>query len=83
MQTHGQQSGTRAWSVQKESVELDEMSKKETRSRGHREEDEDKKPPRMLNSTWFAQFEKELKKSGGKYKDVDPTDMLKTILQGH
>ena len=43
-----------------------------------REEDEDKKPL----MTWFAQFEKELKKSGGKYKDVDPTDMLKLYYKG-
>jgi len=42
------------------------------------EEDEDKKPL----MTWFAQFEKELKKSGGKYKDVDPTDMLKLYYKG-
>ena len=32
--------------------------------------------------TWFAQFEKELKRSGGKYKDVDPTDMLKLYYKG-
>ena len=43
-----------------------------------REEDEDKKPL----MTWFAQFEKELKKSGGKYKDIDPTDMLKLYYKG-
>ena len=42
------------------------------------EEDEDKKPL----MTWFAQFEKELKRSGGKYKDVDPTDMLKLYYKG-
>ena len=42
------------------------------------EEDEDKKPL----MTWFAQFEKELKKSGGKYKDIDPTDMLKLYYKG-
>ena len=42
------------------------------------EEDEDKKPL----MTWFAQFEKELKRSGGKYKDIDPTDMLKLYYKG-
>ena len=31
---------------------------------------------------WFDAFEKELKKAGGKYKDIDPTDMLKLYYKG-
>ena len=31
---------------------------------------------------WFDEFEKLLKKAGGKYKDIDPTDMLKLYYQG-
>ena len=31
---------------------------------------------------WFDTFEKILKKSGGKYKDIDPTDMLKLYYKG-
>ena len=31
---------------------------------------------------WFDAFEKILKKSGGKYKDIDPTDMLKLYYKG-
>ena len=60
------------------------QKKKKTKKAGKKEEvevheeDEDKKPL----MTWFAQFEKELKKSGGKYKDVDPTDMLKLYYKG-
>ena len=81
------------WSVQKEDVDESTtmlktphriQKKKKTKKAGKREEvevheeDDDKKPL----MTWFAQFEKELKKSGGKYKDVDPTDMLKLYYKG-
>ena len=31
---------------------------------------------------WFDEFEKLLKKAGGKYKDIDPTDMLKLYYKG-
>ena len=86
-----EQGGT--WSVQKEDVDESVtmlktpqriQKKKKTKKAGKKEEvevheeDEDKKPL----MTWFAQFEKELKRSGGKYKDVDPTDMLKLYYKG-
>jgi hypothetical protein len=31
---------------------------------------------------WFDQFEKLLKRAGGDYKDIDPTDMLKLYYKG-
>lgn len=40
--------------------------------------DDDQKPL----MTWFAKFEKELKRAGGDYKNIDPTDMLKLYYKG-
>ena len=31
---------------------------------------------------WFDEFEKVLKKAGGKYEDIKPTDMLKLYYKG-
>jgi hypothetical protein len=31
---------------------------------------------------WFDEFEKVLKKSGGKYEDITPTEMLKLYYKG-
>ena len=51
--------------------------KKRKKSKSSSEEDEDETTSDMV----VISFE-ELKKSGGKYKDVDPTDMLKLYYKG-